>query len=192
MITKTFNKAVGIICLELDNILPPPPLPAPHKNRKPNQNLNKKWQPITLGLLPKCPISHPTPQKIKVAYHTFWSHRMMQQTSTVNVKEEIRKGEGGIIQQLQCSFVPKCNTSKYWVGWGRWGGGGGSSSSNRILMSHQPHRFTSGQSNSGHKQIYISGGGGGGGVTSTVKLWTRTTDVLSASFSKLKKVASVC
>ena len=42
------------------------------------------------------------------------------------------------------------------------GGGGGSSSSNLnwILMSRQPHRFTSGQSNSGHKQIYISGGEG--------------------------------
>ena len=32
----------------------------------------------------------------------------------------------------------------------------GSSSSNWILMSCQPHRVTSGQSNSGHKQIHIS------------------------------------
>ena len=32
----------------------------------------------------------------------------------------------------------------------------GSSSSNWILMSWQPHRVTSGQSNSGHKQIHIS------------------------------------
>ena len=31
-----------------------------------------------------------------------------------------------------------------------------SSSSNWILMSCQPHRITSGQSNSGHKQIHIS------------------------------------
>ena len=34
--------------------------------------------------------------------------------------------------------------------------GSSSSSSNRILMSCQPHRVTSGQSNSGHKQIHIS------------------------------------
>ena len=32
----------------------------------------------------------------------------------------------------------------------------GGSSSNWILMSCQPHRVTSGQSNSGHKQIHIS------------------------------------
>ena len=36
------------------------------------------------------------------------------------------------------------------------GGGGGGSSSNWILMSCQPDRVTSGQSNSGHKQIHIS------------------------------------
>ena len=33
---------------------------------------------------------------------------------------------------------------------------GSSSSSNWILMSCQPHRVTSGQSNSGHKQIHVS------------------------------------
>ena len=31
-----------------------------------------------------------------------------------------------------------------------------SSSSNWILVSYQPHRVTSGQSDSGHKQIYVS------------------------------------
>ena len=36
------------------------------------------------------------------------------------------------------------------------GGGGDSSSSNWILMSFQPHRVTSGQSDAGHKQIHIS------------------------------------
>ena len=40
-------------------------------------------------------------------------------------------------------------------GWG-WVVGGSSSSSNWILMSCQPHRVTSGQSNSGHKQTHTS------------------------------------
>ena len=35
-------------------------------------------------------------------------------------------------------------------------GDSSSRSSNRILMSCQPHRVTSGQSNSGHKQIHVS------------------------------------
>ena len=82
MITKTFNKVVGIICLELDNILPPPPLPAPHKNKKLKKKKKEKKMAAnysgTSAQVPHLP-SHPPKDKGSI------SHILKPQNDAANI-----------------------------------------------------------------------------------------------------------
>ena len=78
-----------------------------------------------------------------------------------NVPLTWTKPKSGMCNVLPLSYFFRNNTSKHWTWsiqiffltllWTR-----SSSRSNLILMSCQLHRVTSGQSNSGHKQICIS------------------------------------